>query len=418
MFCSCRNRHFQVKPNINVCPVCLGLPGSLPVPNKKAVNQTIAIALAFNCKIEKNFWFDRKNYFYPDLPKGYQISQQFAPIGKNGKIPILISGQFKEIGIDNIHLEEDTGKLIHQQDKTLIDFNRSGVPLVEIVSKPELHSAEEAKNYLKRVRQTIRWLGFSDCDMEKGSMRLEVNISLSNNKNYLPDYRVEIKNLNSFRFVGRAINYEISRQTAILEKGQKPAQETRGFDLKKGITFIQRTKEVAKDYRYFPEPDIPPFKVAKRELKKISISLGEMPWQAEKKIINQGIKWQWAKIISQNKEMVLLFLETVKIGKKEAVSTQDVASWLVNKKVPSKTKPKSLLQLITKKGKKFTLSHKEIIKIANEIIKENQKAVKDYQKGKSQVIGFLIGQLQKKAKGKANPEITRKTLLKILNGKL
>lgn len=418
MFCSCSNRHFQVKPNTNVCPVCLGLPGSLPVPNKKAIDQTIAIALAFNCQIEKNFWFDRKNYFYPDLPKGYQISQQFAPIGKNGEIPILTNGQFKKIGIDNIHLEEDTGKLIHQKEKTLVDFNRSGVPLVEIVSKPELHSTEETKEYLKRVRQTIRWLGFSDCDMEKGSMRLEANISLSKDENQLPDYKVEIKNLNSFRFVERAINYEIIRQTKILEKGKKPVQETRGFDLKRELTFSQRTKEVAKDYRYFPEPDIPPFKVTNQELNKISGSLGKMPWHFEKKIINQGIKWQWAKIISQNKKMVLLFLETVRIGKKQALSAQDVAKWLVNKKTPAKIKPIDLARLITRGKKKFTLSLEEIIKIIKKIIGENPKAVEDYQKGKTQVIGFLIGQVQKKAKGKASPVITRKTLLKILNDKL
>jgi len=419
MFCSCRNRHFQVRPNTNICPVCLGLPGSLPVPNRKAINQTILLALAFNCQINKNFWFDRKNYFYPDLPKGYQISQHFAPIGQDGRLPILVNGRFKKIGIDNIHLEEDTGKLIHRRKKSLIDFNRSGVPLVEIVSRPELHSAEEAKEYLKRIQQTVRWLELSDGDMEKGSMRLEANISLSEKEGELPDYKVEVKNLNSFRFVERAINYEIERQRKILERGKRPKQETRGFNLKAGATFSQRSKEVAKDYRYFPEPDIPPFEIGSQQLKRIKKSLGKLPWQFEEEIINQGVEWPWAKIISQNREKAFLFLETVRLGKKKgSLSVSEVAKWMVNKKTPLKTKPEDLVRLITQEKKRFTLSPDQIAKTAQEVVNENPKAVEDYRKGKPQVIGFFIGQIQRRTKGRADPATTRKTLLKILSGKL
>jgi len=420
MFCSCLNKHFGEKPNSHVCPVCLGLPGALPVPNQKAIEETIIIALAFNCQINKSFWFDRKNYFYPDLPKGYQISQNFSPIGINGNVPIRFNGQTKKIFLDNIHLEEDTGKLIHKNNKTLIDFNRSGVPLVEIVSRPVMHSAEEAKAYLKRIQQTIRWLGFSDCDMEKGSMRLEANISVlqltSSRVNELtslklPDYKVEIKNLNSFRFVEKAINYEIKRQIEILKQGKQPKQETRGFNVKKGVTYSQRSKEVAKDYRYFPEPDIPPFKINDREVSHLKKAIGDLPWAVEKKIIDMKIRGQWAQIIAQEKSTVKLFFEASKIFTQKV----EIANWLVNKKLPQNINAKELIKLIKREKNKFSLSEKEITQEIQKVIKENHKAVEDYKKGKIQAIGFMIGQVQRKTKGKADPEITRKLLLKFLS---
>jgi len=420
MFCSCLNKHFGEKPNSHVCPVCLGLPGALPVPNQKAIEETIIIALAFNCQINKNFWFDRKNYFYPDLPKGYQISQNFSPIGIRGNVSIMLNGEIKKISLDNIHLEEDTGKLIHKNNKTLIDFNRSGVPLVEIVSKPVMHSAEEAKAYLKRLQQTIRWLGFSDCDMEKGSMRLEANISvlqltssrvneLTSSK--LPDYKVEIKNLNSFRFVEKAINYEVKRQIGILKQGKQPKQETRGFDVKRGTTYSQRGKESAKDYRYFPEPDIPPFEIGDQEIGRFKKAIGDLPWTVEKKIIDMKVRPQWAQIVAQEKNRAKLFFEASKIFTQK----EEIANWLVNKKLPQSINAEELVKLIKREKNKFDLSEKEIAQIIQKVIKENYKAVKDYKKGKTQAIGFMIGQVQRKTKGRANPETTRKLLLKFLD---
>lgn len=417
MFCSCPNNHFGQKPNTNVCPVCLGLPGALPVPNLKAIEETIILATAFNCQINKNFWFDRKNYFYPDLPKGYQISQHFAPIAINGKVPVLTEKGFSNIGVSDIHLEEDTGKSQHKTTETWLDYNRSGVPLVEIVSKPEIHSSEEAKDYLKRIQQTIRWLGLSDCDMEKGSMRLEANISVKRSddkSNLLPNYRVEVKNLNSFRFVEKAINYEVNRQIKIIKKGGHPSQETRGFNPRENITFAQRSKEVAKDYRYFPEPDIPPFVFTSKQITNFKNQVKETPWQTEKQILSLGIKWHWVKILVKDKAVANLFLKTVKLAKGE-LSVQEIASWMVNKKVSSKTKPSELIKQVNSNKNRFDLPRSEMTAKAKEVIKESAKAVTDYQKGKVQVIGFLIGQLQRKTNGKSDPALARKILQDLLS---
>ena len=429
MFCRCSARHFGRKPNVHTCPVCLGLPGALPVPNIEGIKRAILIALALGARINKDFWFDRKNYFYPDLPKGFQISQHFKPIGLGGQVPILIKGKEKNIALDNIHLEEDTGKLIHKENESLVDFNRSGVPLVEIVTQPVLSSGLEAKLYLQRLQQALRYLGVSDCDMEKGSMRLEANISVKNEtlpagrqelimkNDKLPDYKVEIKNLNSFKFVQKAINYEIQRQIRILEKSKQPQQETRGFDLKKGITFSQRSKEAAKDYRYFPEPDIPPFKFSKKEIEKIKKRLPKLPWEWEEEMIKMGVARTWVKTITKSKKLSKLFMETAVLGKAEGIEPDQLAKYLVNRPALRKEPPEIIIKKIKTDLSKFSLELKEIKKYITQALKEQPGAVGDFKNGKVQVLGFLIGQVQAKAKGKADPKITAAEIIKqIKNG--
>jgi len=409
MFCSCVNEHFNVEPNTNVCPTCLGLPGALPVPNKTAIEQTIMIALAFGCTINQSFWFDRKNYFYPDLPKGYQISQHFCPIGVGGSVPIIVDGLVKKIELSDLHLEEDTGKSIHKGDKTLLDFNRSGVPLVEIVSQPQIKSGSEAKAYLKRIRQTVRWLGLSDCDMEKGSMRLEANISLQPKKlaekGVLPDYKVEIKNLNSFRFVEKAISYEIERQTQILSNGQIPKQETRGFDAKKGITYSQRSKETSKDYRYFPEPDIPSFNFGNKAIADLKEKIPDLPWQEEERLIKLGVSIESAQIICRNKRQLTKFKAALDLGKKAGIEAKKIANQMINRPDP-KQSPADIIAEIRKNLNKFTLSPEEIDKVVDKVIKHNPKAAADFKSGKTQVMGFFIGQVQKETGNQADPKIT------------
>ncbi len=416
MFCRCSAEHFGKKPNTHTCPTCLGLPGALPVPNIEGINKTILISLAFGARVNKNFWFDRKNYFYPDLPKGYQISQHFKPIGLGGQVPILIAGKEKNIALENIHLEEDTGKLIHQKNETWVDFNRSGIPLVEIVSQPVLSSGLETKVYLQRLQQTLRHLGVSDCDMEKGSMRLEANISVSKTSR-LPDYKVEIKNLNSFKFVEKAINYEIQRQIKILKKGEKPKQETRGFDLKKGITFSQRSKEAAKDYRYFPEPDIPPFVFSDQDLQKASKTLPNLPWQFEKELIALGVGMSWIPILNKDQTTVSLFFEAVALARKEKITPDQVAKYLVNQPRLRKESPARIIKAIKTDQNKFSLGEREIKSYIDQMIKEQSKAISDFKKGKTQVLGFLIGQVQTKAQGKADPKIVVRLIKSRLESK-
>ncbi|MFC1627427.1 Asp-tRNA(Asn)/Glu-tRNA(Gln) amidotransferase subunit GatB [Patescibacteria group bacterium] len=399
MFCGCPAHHFQIKPNTHTCPVCLALPGALPVPQKKAIEWAALIGLALNCKVNKISKFDRKHYFYPDLPKGYQISQYDQPLCKKGYLT-LDSG--KKINITRVHLEEDTGKLVHRKikgkDVSLVDFNRSGVPLVEIVTEPDITSGEEAKEFLKKVRDIIRALKVSDCDMEKGSMRLEANISLAPSKK---PYKVEVKNLNSFRFVEQAINYELKRQTALLEEGTTPKQETRGFNSKTKQTFSQRSKEEAQDYRYFPEPDIPPMVFTDKDINKWKKSLPKLPDQQVEEL---DLPTNIAKLLVKKPKQLAYYSQNLEIAKQHQLTPKKFANLIINQKISTQEPAKAQLSVLTQKQS----VDDSIIK---QVLKDNPDAVKKIKSGKTQVIGFLVGQVIKASKGQADPNLTRKLLL-------
>ena len=329
MFCGCQNDPFHApKPNLYTCPVCLGLPGALPVPNQKAIEDTILLGLALHSQIAKVSKFDRKHYFYPDLPKGYQISQYDQPLCIGG----YLDTSFGRVNLTRIHLEEDTAKLQHAtvngQSVSLIDFNRSSVPLMEIVTEPDIKSPEMAKEFLKGLRDIIRALGIADCDMEKGGMRLEANISLTKDGT-LPHYKVEVKNINSFRFFANSLDYEFQRQSEILDKGEIPAQETRGYRSTSNLTVSQRTKEDAADYRYFPDPDIPPLIIDSAWVSTIQQRLRKLPNQIITDLVSAGITESAAKIILQDPDM-LTFITQVKILDPKSVRT--AGNDLANKK--------------------------------------------------------------------------------------
>ncbi len=403
MFCPCPADHFGKEPNTQTCPVCLGLPGALPVPNKEAIRRTLLLALALNCQINTHTWFDRKNYFYPDLPKGYQISQFFKPLGINGQLA-LSSG--KKINIREIHLEEDTAKSLHRDGHTLLDFNKSGVPLVEIVSEPDLSSAEEAVEYAKALHTLIRKIKISPADMEKGQLRLEANISLKKDpKDPLPKYKVEVKNINSFKFLKDAITYEIKRQKELLENNKKIIQETRGYDAKNKKTFSQRTKEEAYEYRYFPEPDIPPLNLEEIfNFDKLKKEIPELPEQTIRRLeTDYQLAAADAQIFSKSKKALDYFEKAVKFGQKENIGPQQVANIIINKRLPwEKLSPQELILKIKGQKEQALVGGGELENIIKGVIAKNPQAVADFKKGKENALGFLIGQIQKETKGKAD----------------
>ncbi len=407
MFCGCSADYFGQKPNTHTCPVCLGLPGTLPVPNKKAIEWCVAIGLSLNCDIPLFSKFDRKNYFYPDLSKGYQISQYDKPFCQKGWIK-LSNG--KNIGITRVHMEEDTGKLIHEkidgENVSLVDFNRSGVPLVEIVTEPDFETAEEVKEYLQKLQQIVRYLCVSDADMEKGNMRLEPNISLrKENEKGLPKYKVEVKNINSFSFVGKAIGYEIKRQNEILEKGEVPVQETRGFVEKNSSTVTQRVKEEASDYRYFPEPDIPPINWTKEDIDKIKKTLPELPHQKIERFQKEyNLSAYDTIILTENITISDYFEEAVAVAGNK-VTPKQIANILINKKIDiEKVLPAKLIEQIINTAKKTNINEEELEKVIEGVLKENQKATEDYKKGKETVIMFLVGQVMRQFKERIDAE--------------
>ena len=403
MFCRCPADWFGKEPNTQTCPVCLGMPGALPVPNKKALEYTMKIAKSLNCEINKSQQFDRKHYFYPDLPKGYQITQFYKPMGINGKVTIIVSGKPKQVRIRRIHLEEDTGKSIHEGEDTLVDFNRSGVPLVEIVTEPDFRNAEEAKIFLKMLQILVRRLGVSDADMEKGSMRLEPNISLrKKGESGLPNYKVEVKNINSFNFAVKAIEYEIIRQAKLLERGETPAQETRGFDMSTGKTVSQRRKEIAEDYRYLTEPDIPEIVFSDEDIKKITSNLPVTPYEQYAGYIELGIDPKIAWTLVEESELSVLFDAINEKHLRElGVTYEKLAKFIVNKYKQYKFKSlKDVINAYKKEYSKETIDESEAIEIIRKIIQENPKAVADYKAGKQNAIQFFIGQFMRVVKKK------------------
>jgi aspartyl-tRNA(Asn)/glutamyl-tRNA(Gln) amidotransferase subunit B len=468
MFCACSTDYAYTDPNTHVCPVCLGMPGVLPTINKKAVEFTAMTALALNCSISRQAKFDRKNYPYPDLMKGYQISQFDEPVGVNGWIMLDMDGESRRIGITRVHLEEDVAKLIHRtspegESYSLMDVNRAGVPLMEIVGEPDITSPEEARLYLMKLRTILQYLGVSTGNMEEGSFRCDANISIkpAGSKELL--HKVEVKNMNSFKAVYRALDYEAKRQVEVTENNGKLVQETRGWVEDKGITVSQRSKEYAHDYRYFPEPDLPPFIFDDAWVDKIKAQLPELPDARKERFLSQyGLTEYDAGIIVESKDMADYFEKCMSIVGTSSDSkklAKKVSNWLLGDFLrllnasntainDSKVTPENMLDLISlmEKGKISGPASKKVfeemfntgIGITTEILEQkglsqisddsqiedmiaqvisgNEQAVKDYQAGKQQSLGFLIGQVMKISRGRANPELVRNILVKKLGG--
>lgn len=409
MFCSCKNDpFFAAAPNTHTCPVCLGMPGGLPVANRQAIEWTIKLGLALHCQINVFSKFDRKHYFYPDLPKGYQISQYDIPFCYDGYVE---TSQGK-VRIRRIHLEEDTGKLQHKtvndQKVSLIDFNRSGVPLVEIVTEPDIHSAEQAKEYGKKLRQILRYLDIADCDMEQGGMRLEANTSLkAADATELPTYKVEVKNINSFRFLEQAINFEIQRQALVLMEGQTPKQETRGWDSVHNTTFPQRTKEDAEDYRYFPDPDLPPIRLEQAHLDTWRAGLPELPdaviarWEK-----TWGIEPRFSEQVIDSQADVAWFEEANALAQQAQLEPNKFVSAIVNKKLAvdraQGQSPAAAIKAFQASQTVETIDTAQLATVIQQVVTENALEVERYRAGQTKLINFFLGQVMKKLQKKVD----------------
>ena len=449
MFCACPVE-FGAEPNTNVCPVCLGLPGSLPVINKRAVELAVRAALALNCKINTRSTFARKNYFYPDLPKGYQISQYEEPLAVDGWLEV----ENKKVRIRRLHIEEDAGKNIHEGSKTFVDLNRAGTPLMEIVTEPDINSPQMAREFLEKLRNIMRYTGVSRADMEKGQLRCDINLSVRPKGSKELGTRVEIKNVNSFRFVQKAIEAEMERQIKLILSGEKVVQETRTFDPSTGLTHPMRTKEEAEDYRYFPDPDLLPLVLSDQWIEEIRKSMPELPEQRYERFVRDyRLEAYSAKVLTDHKELGDFFEESLKYYNQDPQLT---ANWLLNDLLgnlsevskdieSSPVKPKALAELVRliKEGVLSSKLAKEVLKVMvstgkeplqvveekglrqvsdeatirgmiEEVLKENAKEVERYRSGEEKVFGFLVGQVMKKAKGKANPQLVNKLLREML----
>ena len=492
MFCYSKNDPDEKHPNMNICPICMGHPGTLPYINKEAVKKVIQVGLALHGEIPEYSQFDRKNYFYPDLPKGYQISQYEHPLVKGGYLDLPKSG--RRIAVRRVHLEEDTGRLIHDQKTgaSLVDFNRAGVPLMELVTEPDLSSSEEVREFGEELQKILQYLGASDANMEKGQMRVEVNISLIHTNTpritqipedgkineYIRDIsdrfvhirdmgtKVEIKNINSFRYAADATDYEIKRQTELLDQGEKIAQETRGWNENKKETFSQRSKEEAHDYRYFPEPDLPPLTISREWVETLRSELPELPQEKRVRLVREyGVSEEAAMIFSSDKALVDYFekaatelkehdeetpekprkdvyktLASVMTGdflrllREASASVSDIritpenfaelVHYITEDKI-SNTAAKQALDEMFRSGEDpsdiiqrlglWQMSDAgDLEDIARHIVKENPKAVEDYKKGKEASLQFLVGQVMKESRGKANPKMVREIIEKLL----
>lgn len=458
IFCSCRTS-FGADPNTNVCPVCLGLPGVLPVLNKKVLEYAVRAGLALNCEISRFSKFDRKNYYYPDLPKNFQTSQFDLPICEHGYLDVEVEGEKRRIRITRAHMEEDAGKLVHHgtsitdSDYSLVDYNRTGTPLLEIVSEPDMRSAKEAVAYMEKMRAILQYVGISDCRMEEGSLRCDANVSVRPVGQKELGTKTEIKNINSFKGVERAIEYEAMRQAELLEDGGKVVQETRTWDEKEGVTKSMRTKEEANDYRYFPEPDLVPFTVSDEYIENIRKSLPELPDARKERYMKEfGLSSEDAVFMTNDKATADYFEAAVDAGADPKACVNwlmgEFASQLSTDGIEIANAPVSaenlaaLLKLISKgtisgkiAKKVFATMWKEggnpeeivkaqglvqisdtaeLSKLVDEVVGKNPKAVEDFKAGKKKAVGALVGQIMKATKGKANPRVINELLNKKL----
>lgn len=417
MFCRCSAEYFGKEPNTHTCSVCLGLPGAVPMANGQAIEGCMKIGLALNCEVADESLFERKNYFYPDLPKGYQISQYRWPLCIGGWLMVDGKNGQQKIRINRVHQEEDTGKLMHADGETLIDYNRSGVPLVEIVTEPDFKDSESVRDFAKKLQQIFRYLGVSNADMERGDMRLEANVSVRKvGQKELPKYRIELKNINSFRFMVAAIEYEFKRQVEELKQGRTLTQETRGWNEDKRQTYLQRKKEEANDYRYFPDPDLPEFRIKNDELR-IKEEIPELPTQKiERFMADYGLGKDQALILTERADLADCFEGAVSLGKKDGVTPQQIANHIINQKItPDKITPDQIVGNIKSKTVGIIDDEKEIERIADEVIAENTTSVEAYKKGKTAAMQALIGAAMRKTQGKVNVEKIKTVLTKKLS---
>ncbi|GAB6059573.1 Asp-tRNA(Asn)/Glu-tRNA(Gln) amidotransferase subunit GatB [Desulfonatronum parangueonense] len=454
IFCGCSTQ-FGREPNSNVCPVCTGMPGVLPVLNRTAVEYALKMALAVQCRVNNRSIFARKNYFYPDLPKAYQISQYELPLAEHGHLRIAVDGVEKTIGITRIHMEEDAGKSIHSatENKSFVDLNRTGVPLIEIVSEPDLRSADEAVAYLKALRSILVYLEICDGNMEEGSFRCDANISIRPKGETELGTRTELKNLNSFRHVHKAIEYEIARQAALLEDGEKVVQETRLYDVDKGITVSMRGKEEAHDYRYFPDPDLVPVLVREEQLDALRQSIPELPQAREARFISEhGLPASAAQTLTAEKDLAEYFEAVVRLGPEP----QKTCNWMLTDLLrelnqakitaaQSPLTPEYLAELLamidfgkistsiakqifpeifaTKDSPQSIVERKGLTQISDsgaleaevdKILAANPKEVEAYKNGKTKLMGFFVGQVMRQTKGQANPDMVNRLILEKL----
>lgn len=454
IFCSC-STEFGGAPNTHTCPVCTGMPGSLPVLNKQVVEYAAAVGLATNCKITQNCKFDRKNYFYPDNPQNYQISQLYLPICRDGYVEIETEEGKKKVRIHEIHMEEDAGKLVHDDwaDCSLVDFNRSGVPLIEIVSEPDMRSAEEVIAYLEKLRMIIRYLGASDCKLNEGSMRADVNLSVREVGAAEFGTRTETKNLNSFKAIARAIENERERQIDLLESGQEVVQETRRWDDTKEYSYAMRSKEDAQDYRYFPDPDLVPINISDEWLERLKSEQPEFRDEKKERYIEEyGLPEYDANLLTLYKPLTVLLeaavangskpkeasnwlmVETMRLVKEKGIEPDEVKFSadnfskflkLIDDNVINKTVAKEVFEAMFNDDidpEKYVDEHElkmdnntdDLKKIIEEVIANNPKAVADYQGGNQKAIGALVGQTMKATQGKANPQMINQMLRELL----